>query len=46
MLLKGGAVIKSSAMRYRALVTDINLKDKLDGWHVAKKVREIDPAFL
>ncbi len=44
-LLNGGAVIKNSAVRYRALVTDINLKGKLDGWHVAKKAREIDPAF-
>jgi len=44
-LLNGGAVIKNSAVRYRALVTDINLKGKLDGWHVARKAREIDPAF-
>jgi CheY-like chemotaxis protein len=44
-LLNGGAVIKNSAARYRALVTDINLKGKLDGWRVAKKAREIDPAF-
>ena len=44
-LLNGAAVIKDSAVRYRALVTDINLKGKLNGWHVAKKAREIDPAF-
>ena len=43
-LLNGGAV-KNSAVQYRALVTDVNLKGKLDGWHVAKKAREIDPAF-
>lgn len=28
---------------YRALVTDINLPGKVDGWHVAKRAREIDP---
>ena len=44
-LLNGGAVIKDSAVVYRALVTDINLKGRLDGWHVARKAREIDPAF-
>jgi len=26
-------------------VTDINLKDKLDGWEVARDVREIDPSM-
>jgi DNA-binding response OmpR family regulator len=31
---------------YRALVTDINLgRDKLDGWEVARRAREADPAF-
>jgi DNA-binding response OmpR family regulator len=30
---------------YRALVTDINLLDRLDGWEVARRAREIDPAF-
>ena len=44
-LLNGGAAISDSAVVYRALVTDINLKGRLDGWHVAKKAREIDPAF-
>lgn len=38
-LLKGG---KSN---YRALVTDINLLGKIDGWEIAKQAREIDPAF-
>jgi DNA-binding response OmpR family regulator len=32
--------------KYRALVTDINLRaGKLDGWHVARHAREIDPNF-
>jgi DNA-binding response OmpR family regulator len=37
-LLKGGT-------KYRALVTDINLRGKIDGWEVAKQAREIDPQF-
>jgi len=44
-LLNGGAAISDSAVVYRALVTDINLRGKLDGWHVARKAREIDHAF-
>ena len=31
--------------KYRALVTDINLTGKMDGWEVAKRAREIDPEF-
>lgn len=31
--------------QYRALVTDINLLGRIDGWEVAKQAREIDPAF-
>ena len=38
-LLKGGL------SKYRALVTDLNLKGRMDGWEVAKQSREIDPAF-
>src|SRR5438045_2830914 len=30
---------------YRVLVTDINLKGNMDGWHVARRMREIDPVF-
>ena len=37
-LLKGGT-------KYRALVTDINLLGRMDGWEVAKRAREIDPEF-
>jgi DNA-binding response OmpR family regulator len=38
-LLKGGLT------KYRALVTDINLRGRLDGWEVARQAREIDPEF-
>jgi CheY-like chemotaxis protein len=38
-LLKGGLT------KYRALVTDINLRGRMDGWEVAKRAREIDPEF-
>ena len=38
-LLKGGSI------KYRALVTDINLRGTMAGWEVAKVAREIDPEF-
>lgn len=31
--------------KYQALVTDIHLRGKIDGWEVARRIREIDPAF-
>ena len=31
--------------KYRALVTDVNLLGRMDGWEVAKRAREIDPEF-
>jgi DNA-binding response OmpR family regulator len=31
--------------KYHALVIDITLLGKLDGWDVAKRARELDPAF-
>lgn len=31
--------------KYRALVTDIDLKGKMDGWEVAEHAREIQPEF-
>jgi len=31
--------------KYRALVTDINLSSKMDGWEVAQHAREIDHSF-
>jgi DNA-binding response OmpR family regulator len=30
---------------YRALVTDIVLRGRIDGWEVAKRARQIDPEF-
>jgi len=30
---------------YRALVTDIRLRGKIDGWEVAQRAREIEPEF-
>ncbi len=38
-LLKGGFV------KYRALVTDINLLGRFSGWEVARAARETDPGF-
>jgi DNA-binding response OmpR family regulator len=39
ILLKGGQT------PYRVLVTDTNLKGRMDGWGVAKQARGIDPTF-
>jgi DNA-binding response OmpR family regulator len=38
-------LLKGNRSHYRALVTDVNLLGRLDGWEVAKQAREIDPAF-
>jgi CheY-like chemotaxis protein len=38
-------LLKGKASNYRALVTDINLKGRMNGWEVARQAREIDPAF-
>ncbi len=38
-------LLKGKAMDYRALVTDINLQGRMNGWEVAKRAREIDPTF-
>ena len=32
-------------INYRALVTDIKLKGRIDGWEVARRAREINPDF-
>jgi DNA-binding response OmpR family regulator len=39
------ALLKSQEGHYRALVTDINLLGRLDGWDIARVAREIDPGF-
>lgn len=38
-------LLKGRTSEYRALVTDINLRGKMDGWEVARNAREIDPVF-
>jgi DNA-binding response OmpR family regulator len=38
-------LLRGNRSHYRALVTDINLLGTMDGWEVARRAREIDPAF-
>ena len=38
-------LLKGNKSKYRALVTDINLRGRIDGWEVARQARVIDPAF-
>lgn len=38
-------LLQDNKGKYRALVTDINLLGRIDGWEVAKHAREIDPAL-
>jgi DNA-binding response OmpR family regulator len=38
-------LLKSDGVKYRALVTDIDLPGRLDGWEIARLAREIDPTF-
>src|SRR5258708_859945 len=38
-------LLKGRAGNYRALVTDIGLRGKIDGWGVGRQAREIDPQF-
>jgi CheY-like chemotaxis protein len=38
-------LLTSHKGKYRALVTDIQLRGVMDGWEVAKRAREIDPEF-
>jgi len=40
---KAVALLEESHGKYRALITDINLTGDLDGWEVAKLVRELNP---
>ena len=39
------AMIESGAVKFSALVTDINLKGAMKGWEIARLIRQIDPAF-
>ena len=38
-------LLKAFRSKYAALITDIRLRGRLDGWHVARAAREVDPAF-
>lgn len=38
-------LLKGMPDEYRALVTDIRLRGRIDGWEVAQRAREIDPNF-
>jgi DNA-binding response OmpR family regulator len=38
-------LLKGRLINYRALVTDIGLPGKIDGWEVAEQARQIDPKF-
>jgi DNA-binding response OmpR family regulator len=40
---KAIALLQDVATKYRALLTDINLKGQLTGWDVAKRARELNP---
>jgi DNA-binding response OmpR family regulator len=38
-------LLRGTRNHYRALVTDVNLLGRIDGWEVAKQARELDPTF-
>jgi DNA-binding response OmpR family regulator len=38
-------LLKGMKNAYRALVTDIGLRGRIDGWEVARQAREIEPDF-
>jgi DNA-binding response OmpR family regulator len=38
-------LLKGTKSKYRALVIDIGLRGRMDGWEVAQQAREIDPEF-
>ncbi len=38
-------LLKSGVVRYGALATDINLKGAMNGWEVARQVRQVEPNF-
>ena len=38
-------LFRGGLKNYKALVTDVALKGRLDGWQVAAQIREADPAF-
>ncbi len=38
-------LLKGHQTSYRAVVADVHLRGRMDGWEVAKHAREIDPEF-
>jgi len=38
-------LLRGQKGKYRALVTDISLRGKMEGWELAQQAREIDPDF-
>jgi DNA-binding response OmpR family regulator len=38
-------LFRGGLKNYRALVTDVVLKGRLNGWEVAAQIREADPGF-
>jgi CheY-like chemotaxis protein len=38
-------LLTAGKTKYCVLVTDINLRGTMDGWEVARRARELDPAF-
>jgi DNA-binding response OmpR family regulator len=38
-------LLKGQKGSYCALVTDISLAGKMDGWEIARQAREVDPTF-
>jgi DNA-binding response OmpR family regulator len=38
-------LLQGNKSGYRALVADVNLRGRMDGWEVARHAREIDPEF-
>lgn len=42
---EAATLLNGNTTTYRALVTDVNLKGTMDGWEVAKRARERDPAL-
>jgi CheY-like chemotaxis protein len=42
---EAATLLTGSKGKYRALITDINLRGRMDGWEVARRAREIDPGF-
>jgi CheY-like chemotaxis protein len=39
------ALLQGGQIKYRALVLDISLRGRMNGWEAARKARQIDPNF-